>query len=87
MFVKPERSFVPAVGASSKGQKKNAMENSSVTLPKLSKYVSVWTCECVGGVVLRAHACVCVVRLTGSNQELGKEEKILTGTFHDGDSE
>ncbi|TYZ58877.1 hypothetical protein PybrP1_007154 [[Pythium] brassicae (nom. inval.)] len=57
VFAKPERSFAPAV-SSNKAQKKSSMENSSVTLPKLS-----------------------------NNQELGKEEKILTGTFHDGDSE
>ncbi|GAB9471964.1 Transcription initiation factor [Globisporangium polare] len=57
VFAGPERAFAPNASLH-KAQKKNAMENSSVTIPKMS-----------------------------NNQELGKEEKILTGTFHDGDSE
>ncbi|KAF1316315.1 Transcription initiation factor, partial [Globisporangium splendens] len=58
VFAGPERSFAPNLTLQKGGHKKNAMENTSVTIPKLS-----------------------------NSQELGKEEKILTGTFHDGDSE
>ncbi|RLN74533.1 hypothetical protein BBJ28_00009459 [Nothophytophthora sp. Chile5] len=55
------REFAPNVDGQ-KAQAKNQLENTSMAISKLSKYV--W-----------------------SSQDLGKEEKILSGTFHDGDSE
>lgn len=83
MFAAPERPFAPNVHAH-KAQKKSALlDSSAVSIPKMAKCVLPLALS-----LYRLPFDSCALSLSScSNQELGKEEKILTGTFHDGDSE
>ena len=75
MFAGPERAFVPTVSRD-KAQRKVLTETTATPLSRLPAYV-------VSALVLWEM----LIQRRNRNQDLGKEEKILSGTFHDGDSE
>lgn len=82
--LRPDQSFVLAVGASRKGHTKDSISEQLVhasrsqqvclrgRAPRLVSFQNLTLVLCCG---------VCVVWLTGSNQTLGKAEKILSGTL------
>ncbi|KAI9915094.1 hypothetical protein PsorP6_006930 [Peronosclerospora sorghi] len=81
IFTEPDRKFVPNLHKE-KTQSKNQLEN-NVTIPKLAR-----SSLDISRNSHKLDVCIHVLLLwTAYSQELGKEEKILSGTFHDGDSE